>query len=52
MSLPSFAVPVMVIEVDELPRTASGKVVKRDLRVVARKEWEVRLNKKKVQAKL
>ncbi|KAG8874841.1 hypothetical protein FRB97_005621 [Tulasnella sp. 331] len=40
--LPSFAVPVMILELDELPTNAAGKVVKLDLRVMAKAVWEKR----------
>ncbi|KAJ7667988.1 hypothetical protein DFH06DRAFT_1184159 [Mycena polygramma] len=40
--LPSFAVPVMVLFQAELPHNPSGKVLKADLRTLARLEWEKR----------
>lgn len=40
--LPSFAVPVMVLFQNELPHNPAGKVLKADLRGLARREWEKR----------
>jgi len=40
--LPSFAVPVMVLFQTELPHNPAGKVLKADLRGLARREWEKR----------
>jgi len=40
--LPNFAVPVMVVFKDELPHNPAGKILKGDLRAVARREWEKR----------
>ncbi|KAG8849865.1 hypothetical protein FRB96_000610 [Tulasnella sp. 330] len=40
--LPSFAVPVMILELDELVKNAAGKVVKKDLRAIAKAAWEKR----------
>ncbi|KAJ6573029.1 hypothetical protein DFH09DRAFT_1152220 [Mycena vulgaris] len=40
--LPAFAVPVMVLFQAEMPRNASGKTLKAELRQVARREWEKR----------
>ncbi|KAI0068682.1 acetyl-CoA synthetase-like protein [Artomyces pyxidatus] len=42
-SLPRFAIPVMVIVQDErLPRNPAGKILKADLRRLAKIEWEKR----------
>ncbi|KAJ7180050.1 hypothetical protein C8R43DRAFT_971441 [Mycena crocata] len=40
--LPSFAVPVMIIFQAELEHNPSGKILKGELRVRARREWEKR----------
>ncbi|KAJ7095365.1 hypothetical protein B0H15DRAFT_829228 [Mycena belliarum] len=40
--LPGFAVPVMIIFRAELPHNPSGKILKRELRVLAQREWEKR----------
>ncbi|KAF7359761.1 Long-chain-fatty-acid-CoA ligase [Mycena venus] len=40
--LPTFAVPVMVLFEAEMPRNASGKTLKAELRQMARREWEKR----------
>ncbi|KAG8874083.1 hypothetical protein FRB97_006173 [Tulasnella sp. 331] len=44
--LPSFAVPVMAIEVNEMIRNAVGKVQKKDMRPTAVAEWERRAKAK------
>jgi len=40
--LPNFAVPVMVLFQAELPHNPAGKILKADLRELARREWEKR----------
>ncbi|KAJ7276361.1 hypothetical protein B0H12DRAFT_1084973 [Mycena haematopus] len=40
--LPAYAVPVMVVFQSELPHNPSGKILKGDLRALARREWEKR----------
>ncbi|KAJ7233984.1 hypothetical protein C8J57DRAFT_1381406 [Mycena rebaudengoi] len=47
--LPSFAVPVMILFLNELEHNPSGKILKGNLRVLAGKEWE---NRKTQGAKL
>ncbi|KAJ7283669.1 hypothetical protein C8J57DRAFT_1293235 [Mycena rebaudengoi] len=47
--LPSFAVPVMILFLNELEHNPSGKILKGSLRVLAGKEWE---NRKTQGAKL
>ncbi|TFY81448.1 hypothetical protein EWM64_g2562 [Hericium alpestre] len=43
--LPRFAVPVMILfSEDRLPRNPAGKILKNELRKVARAEWEKRLS--------
>ncbi|TFK75420.1 acetyl-CoA synthetase-like protein [Pluteus cervinus] len=43
-SLPRFAVPVMIILLDQpFEHTPSGKIVKGELRQIARRHWEARL---------
>ncbi|KAG8997806.1 hypothetical protein FRB90_012424 [Tulasnella sp. 427] len=46
--LPSFARPVMILEVDELPRNAAGKTDKRALRKVMKKAWEKKKDRTRV----
>ncbi|KJA19908.1 hypothetical protein HYPSUDRAFT_68905 [Hypholoma sublateritium FD-334 SS-4] len=42
-SLPKFAVPVMILILNRtFERTPSGKIIKADLRKLARKQWELR----------
>ncbi|KAG8991600.1 hypothetical protein FRB94_012375, partial [Tulasnella sp. JGI-2019a] len=41
--LPSFARPVMALEVKDMMRNAVGKVLKKDMRPMAAAEWERRL---------
>ncbi|KDQ17938.1 hypothetical protein BOTBODRAFT_29253 [Botryobasidium botryosum FD-172 SS1] len=51
-SLPGFAVPVMVIVQDEpLDRNPGGKVLKKEYRALAKKEWERRGGGEKAKAK-
>ncbi|KAF8070124.1 hypothetical protein FPV67DRAFT_1003106 [Lyophyllum atratum] len=41
--LPRFAVPVMIVVLDEpLEHTPSGKIIKGELRQIARRQWEAR----------
>jgi len=40
--LPGYAVPVMVIFHPDLPHNPAGKILKGDLRTLARREWEKR----------
>ncbi|KAJ7368269.1 hypothetical protein DFH08DRAFT_676182 [Mycena albidolilacea] len=40
--LPHFAVPVMVVFQSELPHNPAGKILKAELRELARREWEKR----------
>ncbi|KAG6811895.1 hypothetical protein H0H92_005353 [Tricholoma furcatifolium] len=41
--LPKFAVPVMIVVLDEpLEHTPSGKIIKGELRRIARAQWEIR----------
>ncbi|KAG8905781.1 hypothetical protein FRB99_008260 [Tulasnella sp. 403] len=50
--LPSFAVPVMVVEMDTIPRNATGKIVKREIRGILKREWLKRLKTSKTKAKM
>ncbi|KAJ6515928.1 hypothetical protein C8R45DRAFT_223876 [Mycena sanguinolenta] len=50
-SLPGYAVPVMVIFHPDLPHNPAGKILKGDLRTLARREWEKR-GRRPVVAKL
>jgi len=51
-SLPGFAVPVMIIIQDEpLARNPGGKVLKKEYRAFAKKEWERRGGSKEAKAK-
>ena len=45
-SLPKFAVPVMILELDSIPRNATGKVVKSDLRKILKTAWSKRAKDK------
>ncbi|KAG8893123.1 hypothetical protein FRC01_013767, partial [Tulasnella sp. 417] len=38
--LPQFSLPVLILEMDEIPRNAAGKTDKRALRKIMKKEWE------------
>ncbi|KAG8913376.1 hypothetical protein FRC00_002529 [Tulasnella sp. 408] len=38
--LPQFSLPVIILEMDEIPRNAAGKTDKRALRKILKKEWE------------
>ncbi|KAG8999742.1 hypothetical protein FRB93_013114 [Tulasnella sp. JGI-2019a] len=40
--LPAFAVPVMILELDELVKNPAGKIVKKELRAIAKLAWERR----------
>jgi len=51
--LPAFAVPVMAVITDvSIPRNATGKVVKAELRRMAKEEWEKRTRHLTLPAKL
>ncbi|KAG8911106.1 hypothetical protein FRC01_005926, partial [Tulasnella sp. 417] len=47
-SLPQFSLPVMILEIDEIPRNAAGKTDKRALRKIMKKEWERRKDRVRV----
>ncbi|KAG9027706.1 hypothetical protein FRB95_007438 [Tulasnella sp. JGI-2019a] len=49
--LPSFAVPVMALEIGDMVRNAVGKVLKKDMKPMVAAEWE-RKSKAKATAKL
>ncbi|KAG9050832.1 hypothetical protein FS837_001942 [Tulasnella sp. UAMH 9824] len=38
--LPQFSLPVIILEMDDIPRNAAGKTDKRALRKILKKEWE------------
>ncbi|KAG8952437.1 hypothetical protein FRC04_004497 [Tulasnella sp. 424] len=46
--LPQFSLPVIILELEEIPRNATGKTDKRSLRKIMKKEWEKKKDRTRV----